>query len=246
MACHKRRSMKEMVVIGDVHGLTSWEIAVENHPDSKFVFLGDYNDPYGHEISDKEVLENFRRLIDFKLSHLEDVTLLLGNHDMHYVDIELAPLCSRFNLDLSFELMMLFDEYGHYFQNAYEEEKLLFTHAGVSEEWFANFFQATTKKEIAWQLNNCSGWQKEALHHCGVHRGGKSPNGGIFWADKNELGHPLEGYIQIVGHNRVDNVEECIGENGAKILFCDCLHKGNYLTIDLSKKEEPLFKVESI
>lgn len=238
--------MKKMVVIGDVHGLTSWEQVVEKHPGSKFVFLGDYNDPYGHTISDEEVLDNFRRLIDFKLAHMEDVTLLLGNHDMHYVDIETALLCTRFNINLSFDLMMLFDEYGYCFQNAYEEGKLLFTHAGVSEEWFANSFQATTKNEIAMQLNNCSGRQKETLHHCGVHRGGKFSSGGIFWADKNELEHPLEGYIQIVGHNRVDNIEEYVGKNGAKILFCDSLHKGNYLTIDLSKKEEPLFKAESI
>lgn len=238
--------MEEMVVIGDVHGLTLWEQVVEKHPDSKFVFLGDYNDPYGHEISDKEVLDNFHRLIDFKLAHMEDVVLLLGNHDMHYVDVELASLCSRFNINLSFDLMMLYDEYCHCFQNAYQYGKLLFTHAGVSEEWFADAFLAVAKEEVAWQLNNCSGLQEKTLHRCGASRGGPFPYGGIFWADKEELVHPLEGYVQIVGHNRVDNVEEYIGENGAKILFCDSLHKGNYLIIDLSKKEEPLFKVRSI
>ena len=64
--------MEKIVVIGDVHGLRTWEQVVERHPDCKYVFLGDYNDPYGYAITDDEVLDNFRRLIDFKLAVLEE------------------------------------------------------------------------------------------------------------------------------------------------------------------------------
>ena len=224
--------MEKIVVIGDIHGLTTWEQVVEKHPDCKYVFLGDYNDPYGHEITDEEVMDNFRRLINFKLDHMENVVLLLGNHDMHYVDVELAPLCTRYNINLSFDLMMLFDEYRHCFQYAHQEGNLLFTHAGVSEEWFSEAFQSNNRDEIALQLNNCKGNQEEALHHCGVGRGGEHVYGGIYWADKKEFTHPLEGYIQVVGHNRVQQIEEWIGENEARIFFCDSLHNGNYLVVE--------------
>ena len=224
--------MEKIVVIGDVHGLRTWEQVVERHPDCKYVFLGDYNDPYGHTITDDEVLDNFRRLIDFKLAHMEDVVLLLGNHDMHYVDVELAPLCTRYNMNLSFDLMMLFDEYRHCFQYAYQLGNLLFTHAGVSEGWFTEVFRTNNREDIAVQLNNCTGLQEEALHHCGVRRGGRHAYGGICWADKTELVRPLEGYVQLVGHNRVQNIEEWNGENGTKVLFCDSLHNGNYLVVE--------------
>lgn len=223
--------MNKIVVIGDVHGLSTWERIVTKHPGCKYVFLGDYNDPYEYSISNEEVLNNFKRLIEFKLAHEEEVVLLLGNHDMHYMDIELAALGTRYNMDIAFDLMQLYDNYSHCFQYAFQCGKLLFTHAGVSVEWFANAFHAITKEGIAWQLNNCMARQKEALHYCGISRGGTYSYGGIFWADKKELAHPLEGYIQIVGHNRVDNVEEWKGENGEKVIFCDSLFNGNYLVV---------------
>lgn len=236
--------MEEIIVLGDVHGLRIWEEIVARHPGSKFVFLGDYNDPYGCAISNEEVLENFKRLIDFKLAHEEEVVLLLGNHDMHYKDLELAALGTRFNMDIALDLMRLFDDYSYCFQNAYQCGKLLFTHAGVSKEWFENIFQTTTKKEVAWLLNHCEDQQAEALHHCGASRGGDCPYGGIFWADKGEFAHPLEGFIQIVGHNRVDEIEEWKGENGERMFFCDSLHKGYYLIIHSSK--DTVFRIGRI
>ena len=33
-------------MIGDVHGLRTWEQVVKKHSNCKYVFLGDYNDPY--------------------------------------------------------------------------------------------------------------------------------------------------------------------------------------------------------
>jgi hypothetical protein len=231
--------MEKIVVIGDVHGLRTWEQVVEKHPNCKYVFLGDYNDPYGHAISDEEVLDNFRRIIDFKLAHMEDVVLLLGNHDMHYKDTEIAAIGSRYNVEIAFDLMMLYDDYSHCFQNAHQEGKLLFTHAGVSEEWFVDAFQAATKKEAAWQLNHCVDKQEEALHRCGVQRGGPFPYGGIFWADKTEFEHPLQGYVQIAGHNRVDSIEIKRDSDypESSIMFCDCLQYGKYLVIDFTKPE---------
>ena len=197
-------------------------------------------------ISNEEVLDNFKRLIDFKLAYDEDVILLLGNHDMHYKDTEFAVLGTRYNVEIAFDLMMMYDEYSHCFQNAYQCENLLFTHAGVSEEWFADAFQAATRKEAAWQLNHCTGEQDEVLHRCGARRGGPFPYGGIFWADKGEFAHPLEGYVQIVGHNRVDAIEEWTGENGAKIFFCDSLYDGNYLRICFPQGKESYFRTECI
>lgn len=128
---------------------------------------------------------------------------------------------TRYNIELAFELMRLYDKYHHCFQYAFQIERFLFTHAGISEEWFTNAFKAIRREEVAWQLNHCTNEQKESLHYCGVNRGGSYSHGGIFWADKEEFIHPLEEYIQFVGHNRVQNIEEWKGVNGGKVFFCD-------------------------
>ena len=71
-----------------------------------------------------------------------------------------------------------------------------------------------------------------ALLRVGSARGGRAcDTGGIFWADKSELEEPLHGFTQIVGHNRVEEVTEHIGQGGGKVVFCDCLRNGLYLYI---------------
>jgi hypothetical protein len=71
----------------------------------------------------------------------------------------------------------------------------------------------------------------EALCRLGEERGGaEGAIGGIFWADVKELYEPLQGYTQIVGHNRVPDVKD-ITVNGGRVIFCDCLWNGHYLKI---------------
>ena len=51
------------------------------------IFLGDYLDPYAHEnISQEEALANFKEIIAFKQANKDRVTLLIGNHEIHYID----------------------------------------------------------------------------------------------------------------------------------------------------------------
>ena len=227
---------KKIIVIGDVHGLRAWEAVVEKHPGCRYVFLGDYNDPYGHGISNEEVLDNFKRLIDFKTANQEDVVLLLGNHDVHYCTEE-AVIGTRYNIELGVDLMMLYEEFNDCFQNAYQDGDLLFTHAGVTEEWFMNDFGASIREEAAWQLNHPDVLQNQYLHHCSHKRGGQYPYGGIFWADKTEFEHPLRGYVQIAGHNRVGDIETKRNPDSpdSVIMFCDCLQHGKYLVIDFTR-----------
>ena len=59
----------------------------------KIVFLGDYTDPYSHEgIEFWEGLQSLREVIEFKKQHLDNVVLLLGNHDLSYIS-NYIPKC---------------------------------------------------------------------------------------------------------------------------------------------------------
>lgn len=78
--------MNDILIVPDVHGRTFWESALDFNGD--IIFLGDYTDPYPQEsITLKQTYENFLRILDFKMRNNERVTLLIGNHDLHYFDI---------------------------------------------------------------------------------------------------------------------------------------------------------------
>ena len=91
----KNARQRPIVVIGDVHGLTTWKDVVKNHQGSQFVFLGDYCDPY-EDIEPDELIKNLRSIIQFKKRHPNDVILLLGNHDMHYLSEDFVT-CTRYD-----------------------------------------------------------------------------------------------------------------------------------------------------
>lgn len=218
---------KDIIVIGDVHGITLWQEIVKMHPDSKFVFLGDYCDPY-QPISKGEVLANFKQIILFKREHWDDVVLLLGNHDVHYYN-DKAALGSRFSLDLMKDIEELLVENKDCFQCAYGHGNLLFTHAGVSQSWFEENFHGDAQRDIAEQL--IARADDASLFDCGKSRGGPQEHGGIYWADEKELHCLPPNIIQIVGHTRMPEILRREVESST-IYFCDCLWQSRYLLIE--------------
>jgi hypothetical protein len=227
MRQNNKKPQRETIIIGDVHGLTYWKVAIQDNPHCRYVFLGDYLDPY-EEVDEKALLLNLQEIIQLKKDHPDDVVLLLGNHDVHYFVEESLP-CTRFNLALAPTVSEIFRTNYHLFQFAYQEDNCLFTHAGVAHRWFVEDFKGDLTKNIADQLNNPSPGQIESLFQCGFYRGGKVNSiGGIFWADIRELQEPLQGYTQFVGHNRVPDILDH-SHKGGRIVFCDCLFNHHYL-----------------
>lgn len=222
----------KIIAIGDIHGWETWKTIVAKYPESHIVFLGDYCDPYFNTVN---LIGNFKEIIEFKKKNKERVTLLLGNHDVHYFHSR-AGRGSRYNSFLAAELKEIFITNNELFTCAYEDGTLLFTHAGVIQGWYVTEF-STEIDHVADRLNNpdkyhCNG---DARYQCGPRRGGSDIYSGIFWADRNEIIEPLYGYTHIVGHTRV----HCIlpyytygHEKEPGIIFCDSLFKGNYLVIE--------------
>ncbi|MDR0865008.1 MAG: metallophosphoesterase [Candidatus Symbiothrix sp.] len=221
---------KTIIAIGDIHGLTTWKQVVAENPGCKYVFLGDYLDPY-IDIAPDLLITNLKEIIQLKKEQPDNVILLLGNHDVPYFIHEAIP-CKRYNMFIAGNIKQLFVENQHLFQYAFQEGNIIFTHAGIAHQWFIHDFKGDRHKNIAEQLNNPTPEQTPALYQCGGGRGGdKNTIGGILWANYTELDPPLQGYIQIVGHNQVQEIQE-IPVNDVSVWFCDCLWKGEYLVID--------------
>ena len=214
----------KIIVIGDLHGTDCWKIAVNKYADL-YIFIGDYVDSY--ENTDKQILDNFKEIIEFKKKYMNKVILLLGNHDIHYTFYP-KYLCSGFRKSMLKDLKKLFTDNKNLFQVAFQIKNYLFTHAGVSNKWF-RFFKRTIDlrkfkgKDLDEIFNSVYRSKKrDVLFSVGPYRGGFEI-GGILWADGMETSKDIiNGYHQIVGHSKVERIGTFCNENSS-ITYIDCL-----------------------
>jgi predicted MPP superfamily phosphohydrolase len=217
------------IIFGDIHGLPYWQQIVAENSLSNFVFLGDYLDPY-LDIPFENLIENLQLIIGIKKERPQNVILLFGNHDLHYITDEITT-STRYNYENEEKIKDVFVKNISLFQYAHQRGNIIFTHAGITNEWFIKDFKGDINKNIAEQLNNSDLKQRAALFQISGYRGGSDKHGGIFWADIIEVcDDPLKNFIQIVGHNKVEQIL-VHKKNRGEVIFCDCLFNEKYLKI---------------
>lgn len=210
-----------MIIIPDVHGRTFWRKPVEECLGKEHIlFLGDYLDPYGYEgISAQDSTSRFEEIIALKKEHPEEMTLLLGNHDLHYVDYEL--LGGRYDYVLGATNKRLIIDNASLFAishiEAIDDKKFLFTHAGLRRGWVKNhreIFGDMGTAEVALALNMM--WS-EAIHRpilfsiledVPFSRMGNSRFGSPVWSDVYDMDIDLTefpGWYQIFGHTQQES-----------------------------------------
>ena len=128
--------MSKILIVPDVHGRAFWHRALELVDQvDQIVFLGDYLDPYSHEgISFDLALEEFNKILEFKKEYPDLITLLVGNHDMHYIIKDFMD-CSRRNTAMLDQLHKLYNSNLDLFNLIRIEDDWLFSHAGVYKGW---------------------------------------------------------------------------------------------------------------
>ncbi|MFW6247478.1 MAG: metallophosphoesterase [bacterium] len=222
----------KILVIGDVHGRNEWEKHVNENQSDLVVFMGDYVDSFNK--TNIEIFDNLKNIIKFKKLNKESVILLSGNHDNQYMlahpnDKNNTYRCSGFKPEQHFDLYDLFNKNKDLFQACYQHHNHIFTHAGITNDWFFNRLHGKTFESIEKQINEAFQYKYEPLFDVGFRRGGSFNCGGIFWADKHDLIiDPLKGFKQVVGHTVQENITT-IGD----VTFCDTGDKMIPLTLDL-------------
>lgn len=237
--------MSKWIIIPDVHGRQFWRSAVQGHEEEKIIFLGDYVDPYAwEEILPGEAYKELRDIIAFKKEHPDNVVLLLGNHDLGYLDPSICT-CRRDsyraekirrefedNLDL-FDIVHIEDVDGG---------KVLFSHAGIAENWIKhrsklvgkmNGFRPEHLNEMLHGNQNERERLFLALADVSWYRGGLDKVGSPVWADVEEYLNGerlLGGYLHIFGHTlhegspiNVRNYGYCLDCARAFILNLECM-----------------------
>jgi predicted phosphodiesterase len=233
----------KVTVIGDIHGRDTWKDIVEKNPDSHFIFTGDYTDPYAVEmIDEEESIDNFHDILNFKLEEPNKVHLLIGNHDAQYLYYPNYGTAVRSIKFLS-KLKQIYQDNSSLFQFAIQKDKYLFTHAGITNSWFNEYYKLleyfglnADMSNIAVIINKIgktSKW-RDVLFTVSYLRSGFDPYGGPLWADRREVFSDfLSGFQQFAGHNKVQGVIK-IGNSKSSITLCDCLwHTEESITINI-------------
>ena len=205
--------MHKLIIIPDVHGRSFWRKAVEENPEEEFIFLGDYLDPYTQDgVTADEAFAGLQDIVTFKESRSKQVTLLWGNHDLHYLRERLMG--SRFDKNNAFRNKAFFHIHMHEFQLAAERKvagrHYLFTHAGLGKKWLERLVPGSPEERINFLFGG-PGYLTypsfiKALSEVSYYRGGSELYGSVIWADLMEQEEPenqIPSIVQVFGHTMV-------------------------------------------
>ena len=210
-----------MIVIPDIHGRTFWKEPVkESLGKEHIIFLGDYLDPYEDEhIAKAFAFGRLAEILVLKKEHPDDVTLLLGNHDIHYLTPKGRG--SRYDYLCAEEIGKVFLLNAGLFQLAHVAKlggkRFLFSHAGILAGWMDHnreYLDDATPDTIAGGLNGMwadhSAWPVlfSMLADVPVSRWGRAPFGSPVWSDVDDMrtdAPELPGYYQVFGHSQQEH-----------------------------------------
>lgn len=199
-----------IALIPDVHGRSFWR-SILNNADKfdKIIFLGDYSDPYSYEgFTHDDAIRELTDIVQFKKDNPDKVVLLLGNHDLSYVDASIFCPC-RYSQQHKQQYKDLISRQLDLYQICYEFEQAgqyyFCTHAGVSQDWINyNKGKFITESDIALMLERTFEVNKHIFGQISRFRGGDYEWGSPVWADLGEhwMNSPFEHGIQISAHQQ--------------------------------------------
>ena len=221
---------QKTIIIPDLHGREFWRGAVKDlDRDTRVVFLGDYLDPYEDDwIYWSDAFKAFLDIISLKEEHPEQVALLLGNHDLHYLYPALRG--SRYNEYQEGKIRNTLEAHLDSFQMAVEYgvggKRYLFSHAGIHSAWAQKHSSLFGPLEqlSADTFNHLMFTQEfvNALSDVSWRRGGTATAGSMIWADiyEYDLSVPIgPDVIQICGHTRLPGGKP---KESNQIICLDC------------------------
>jgi len=234
------------IVLGDTHGRSFWKLITHQENPDRVIFIGDYFDSY--DISGVEQIQNFKEIIEYKNKGINEVILLIGNHDYHYMK-GVTERYSGYQHNLATSIQFELEDNKQHLQMAYQMGEFLFTHAGVSSEFMDSVFgKGGWKTEEIVDLLNEQFKYKPQTFGFGLAVDIKK----MSWLDPygdNKEQSPIwirprslmtanretlrKQVIQVVGHTGVTTMTGQENMSGGRYFLTDCLEEsGEYLIIE--------------
>ena len=234
-------------LIGDIHGRNFWRLSVHKmllEGVDRIIFLGDYLDPYQEEIEEnpelmeceyfgdsKNLLSTLNDIVSLKKNEPDRYILLTGNHTDSYIWSKFHA-ATRTDYKNWEKYHKFFLENLEYFNLVWIEDDVIFSHAGISKGWAAEFIYSFMKYDEGaeleknslvfetarvlkdTQLKDFNQYYINAISSISTYRGGSSFYGSCEWADIREhidlkssitevVPKGEDGIYQIFGHTQV-------------------------------------------
>ena len=206
------------VILGDIHGRSIWKAIIEKEKPEKVIFLGDYvtsrKTIFNPQISVAQQKRNFLEILQYKMSHPDDVVLLRGNHDIDMLDYPWArcrPSAYEFRKQFGHETALgkQFIDNSQWCYQIPEEINgepypFIASHAGISELWLKRVLRMET-------------FDAEAINALPIDDRfwltpyfstyGEQLTDSLLWIRPSILEkYPIPGYSQIIGHTYRDAI----------------------------------------
>lgn len=204
----------QILIIPDVHGRDFWREAVELHPDCPTIFLGDYVDPYpAEQIAPDRALTVLSDILSLAAER-PNVTLLLGNHDLHYLcDFGESCRYDRANAHAIRELLL--DDLSLLniaTLRTVGDKRVVFSHAPIMQKWIDSVGETTDADALVAHMNAMLARVAEEpratahyLGHISMMRGGFLDYGSPVWADVRDINRDLLPTVDysVFGHTQL-------------------------------------------
>lgn len=243
------------IVIGDIHGRSTWKLITHLEQPDRVIFIGDYFDSF--DISGLEQIHNFKEIIEYKETsfsrvgtleeHKTEVILLIGNHDHHYFPEIGNTGTSGYQHGIAPNINQVIDENRQHLQMAYQMDEFLFTHAGVSSVFMDQVLGKGGWKveNIATDLNELSKYKPKTFEfgmmlNYNTYQDPSGDNEGqspiwirpksLMRSNKDTLRKQI---IQVVGHTQQEQIDVKGMATGGRYYYIDTLGtSGQYMIIN--------------
>ncbi len=220
----------KIIAIGDIHGRNTWKKIIAKEAYDKLIFIGDYFDSKENSSIETQ-LSCFEAIIDLKTKQDENVILLTGNHDFHYLN-HVGEKYGGFQFTHS-------ERINSVLQPAYDTglltmcwqyDQFLFSHAGITNTWCSR--QRISPHNLTQEINLLFTLALHAFTFVKGTYNGDSPENSPIWVRPPSLRQDMIGsYFQIVGHTSQQTI--CIEE---RLALIDTLgYSGEYVIIENGK-----------
>ncbi|MDR1722407.1 MAG: metallophosphoesterase [Tannerella sp.] len=213
--------MDDILIAPDIHGRNFWEPALDFK--GEVIFLGDYVDPYPQEgLKPADAYGELLKVVDLKRKNPGRVTLLIGNHELHYIDRNMGA--GRFSEEYyeRFHEILTGRETAGLFRLCKQVGRYFFVHAGLTKGWYElhkkQFINLGDSLEE--RLNAIFAVNKGIFYEASFYRGGWDDFSSPLWTDLREImdeektGHFDDSIVQVFGHTQLMTDEPYILGNG--------------------------------
>lgn len=199
------------IVLGDIHGRTCWYDIIQKENPDRVIFMGDYVSTH-EKYTVEQQCSNLEDILNFKEGFGEDCILLRGNHDMQHLVYSWAE-CSGYFPHVAKWMAGVKDRFLKLTQWVYIQDDIVFSHAGISQDFWNYLNLGDPTKENILKINEI---EPSAIFGFTPNRVsdyyGDSTTQPLTWIRPGTLIFcAIPGWNQVVGHTRLNEKESKIG-----------------------------------